>query len=398
VLESAPVPSLPQLIRRSSWALLLVFVMLAAIAATTGLDSARADQIESKQAEARAVEAHVNQLNAQVDSAVNAYNEANVQLRRANTRVVQNAALLKVARTNLKAARHQLAKLLVAGYKGQAPQVEVYVLGATSISNLVDRIDFVARTDNGQKDILNQIHTSERAIAAHQKALVADRAAARHLVRTRTAQRRHIQSLLSAQQSYLASIKSDIANLIKQRQAAERAAARRAAAAAAAQQAAQQAATPKGGGATTTQTGNTGGGGGTDTGGGGGGTVTIPPAGSLGEKAVQIAEQEIGVPYVWGGSTPAGFDCSGLTMWVYAQLGIHLDHYTGSQWNEGVHVPRDQLQPGDLVFFEPTLGHVGMYIGNGAFIHAPHTGTTVQISSLSGWYAAEYQGAVRVTG
>ncbi len=114
---------------------------------------------------------------------------------------------------------------------------------------------------------------------------------------------------------------------------------------------------------------------------------------------MQIAEQELGVPYVWGGASPSGFDCSGLTMWVYAQLGIHLDHYTGSQWNEGVHVPESQLAPGDLVFFEPTLGHVGMYIGNGAFIHAPHTGTVVQISSLSDpWYSSEYQGAVRVTG
>ena len=114
---------------------------------------------------------------------------------------------------------------------------------------------------------------------------------------------------------------------------------------------------------------------------------------------MQIAEGELGVPYVWGGASPAGFDCSGLTMWVYAQLGIHLDHYTGSQWDAGPHVPRNDLEPGDLVFFEPDIGHVGIYIGNGLFIHAPHTGTVVQISSLSeSWYAEEYQGAVRVTG
>jgi cell wall-associated NlpC family hydrolase len=119
----------------------------------------------------------------------------------------------------------------------------------------------------------------------------------------------------------------------------------------------------------------------------------------VGEQAVQIAMGELGVPYVWGGASPAGFDCSGLTMWVYAQLGIHLDHYTGSQWTAGPHVSESDLAPGDLVFFEPDIGHVGIYIGNGEFIHAPHTGTVVQISSLSdSWYAAEYQGAVRVTG
>jgi cell wall-associated NlpC family hydrolase len=127
--------------------------------------------------------------------------------------------------------------------------------------------------------------------------------------------------------------------------------------------------------------------------------VPVPPASSVGAQAVQIAMGELGVPYVWGGASPSGFDCSGLTMWVYAQLGIHLDHYTGSQWTAGVPVPYDQLAPGDLVFFEPDIGHVGIYIGNGEFIHAPHTGTVVQISSLSdSWYAAEYQGARRVTG
>jgi cell wall-associated NlpC family hydrolase len=125
----------------------------------------------------------------------------------------------------------------------------------------------------------------------------------------------------------------------------------------------------------------------------------VPPASSVGAQAVQIAMGELGVPYVWGGASPAGFDCSGLTMWVYAQLGISLGHFTGSQWNAGVHVSRDQLAPGDLVFFEPGIGHVGIYIGGDEFIHAPHTGTVVQISSLSdAWYAAEYQGAVRVTG
>ncbi len=97
---------------------------------------------------------------------------------------------------------------------------------------------------------------------------------------------------------------------------------------------------------------------------------------------MQIAEHELGVPYVWGGASPSGFDCSGLTMWVYAQLGIYLDHYTGGRsGTPGAHVPRDQLAPGDLVFFEPSLGHVGMYIGNGLVHPRPahrHRGADLQ--------------------
>jgi cell wall-associated NlpC family hydrolase len=112
---------------------------------------------------------------------------------------------------------------------------------------------------------------------------------------------------------------------------------------------------------------------------------------------VGIAMQFLGVPYVWGGASPSGFDCSGLVMYVYAQVGVSLPHYTGAQWAMGVPVAYSDLQPGDLVFFDG-LGHVGLYIGGGEFIHAPHTGDVVRIDSLSeGWYAATYDGARRIT-
>jgi cell wall-associated NlpC family hydrolase len=110
--------------------------------------------------------------------------------------------------------------------------------------------------------------------------------------------------------------------------------------------------------------------------------------------------QYLGVPYAWGGASPKGFDCSGLVMYVFAQVGISLPHYTVAQYNypDSVSVPRDQLQPGDLVFFAG-LGHVGIYVGGGNFIHAPHTGSSVRIDSLSGgWYASEYDGAKRILG
>jgi cell wall-associated NlpC family hydrolase len=82
-------------------------------------------------------------------------------------------------------------------------------------------------------------------------------------------------------------------------------------------------------------------------------------------------------------------------MYVYAQVGISLPHYTVSQYGMGTAVSRSQLQPGDLVFFDG-LGHEGIYIGNNQFIHAPHTGDVVKISSISGWYASTYVGARRL--
>jgi cell wall-associated NlpC family hydrolase len=125
----------------------------------------------------------------------------------------------------------------------------------------------------------------------------------------------------------------------------------------------------------------------------------VPSAGPVGLRAVAIAERFLGVPYVWGGATPAGFDCSGLVMYAYGQLGVSLLHFSGSQYHEGTPVPESALAPGDLVFFHPGRlgpGHVGMYLGDGRFIHAPHSGDVVKISSLADFgYASSYVGAVR---
>jgi cell wall-associated NlpC family hydrolase len=110
---------------------------------------------------------------------------------------------------------------------------------------------------------------------------------------------------------------------------------------------------------------------------------------------VSVALQYLGVPYVWGGASPSGFDCSGLTMYAYAKVGVSLPHNAAMQYGMGTPVSRSQLAPGDLVFFSG-LSHVGMYIGGGRFVHAPHTGDVVKISSLSEyWYSTTYVGARR---
>ena len=129
------------------------------------------------------------------------------------------------------------------------------------------------------------------------------------------------------------------------------------------------------------------------------GAKPAPPAEMLpttGEKAVEIALRYLGTPYVWAGASPAGFDCSGFVMYVYGKLGISLPHSSWMLWDEGRPVARRDLEAGDIVFFGG-LGHVGIYIGGGRFVHSPHSGDVVKISSFSdGWYGSTYDGARRV--
>ena len=113
-------------------------------------------------------------------------------------------------------------------------------------------------------------------------------------------------------------------------------------------------------------------------------------------KVVRFARHFLGIRYSYGGTSPgSGFDCSGFTRFIYAHFGITLPHYSGAQFGLGRRVSRGGLRPGDLLFFDG-LGHVGLYVGAGRFIHAPHSGTRVSIDSLSGWYSGRYDGARRL--
>jgi cell wall-associated NlpC family hydrolase len=118
---------------------------------------------------------------------------------------------------------------------------------------------------------------------------------------------------------------------------------------------------------------------------------------AFGTRAVQYARGLLGSPYRYGGDSPrTGFDCSGFVRFVYGHFGVRLPHSSYADFDLGRGVPRTSLRPGDLVFFDGT-GHVGMYIGGGRFIHAPHTGASVEIASLSDpWYQSRYDGARRL--
>jgi peptidoglycan DL-endopeptidase CwlO len=140
------------------------------------------------------------------------------------------------------------------------------------------------------------------------------------------------------------------------------------------------------------------------------GSLGIGPTGSQGQagedatsahstrgaRAAAVATRYLGVPYRWGGASPSGFDCSGFVMYVFGRVGVSLPHNAAAQYRYGRPVSRGNLAPGDLVFFDG-LGHVGIYLRGGRFIHAPHTGDVVKISSIwDSWYASRWVGARRL--
>jgi cell wall-associated NlpC family hydrolase len=124
--------------------------------------------------------------------------------------------------------------------------------------------------------------------------------------------------------------------------------------------------------------------------------VPVAPV-APGDRVVALAQSLLGVPYRSGGASPqTGFDCSGLVQYVYGQLGMALPHYSGALWRLGQSVDADLLAPGDVVFFDQAR-HVGIYIGGGLFIHAPHTGARVRVDVVTAsWYGATFDGARRL--
>ena len=274
---------------------------------------------------------------------IETYNAAQIKLDSIEAELRVNENRLAVAKANYTQAEATLSARLVTLYtSGEESTLEV-LLGSSSLDDLLDRVDTVNRLSEQDARIVNEVRGFRTEIKEREAKLTMARSEQERLVAERAAKRDEIRGQLAERQQLLGSIKDQIAKMRAAEQAQQ-------------QRLANQA---------ETRVSN-------DFGGN--------PAGHY-SGVVGIAMQYLGVPYVWGGASPSGFDCSGLTMYVYAQVGVSLPHNAAMQWNKLPHIGRDSLAPGDLVFYSG-LNHVGIYVGDGQIIHAPTFGDHVRLASV----------------
>ena len=322
--------------------------------------------------------AQVQQLGASLETAIAQYQYATIRLNRIQRDLNTNRRELHIAKANLKTSQGIIAKRLVSLYHNGEPSTLEVIFGSKSLDDMMNRLDSEKTVSKLDTRVLHNVKASRKTVEASGKVLAHERALQTQIVAERAAKKREIESKLAEQHRLLASIKGQIAQMEAAQRAEQLRLERAAQARLIAAKGNQATASSTVVGITATTPGAD--------------TVVAPP--SQYQGVVAYAMSQIGTPYVWGGSAPGGFDCSGLVMWAYAQVGVSLPHSSYAQYNYGVPVSSSELEPGDLVFFDG-LGHVGMYIGGGQFIEAPHTGAFVQISNLAD-RMGDYVGARRI--
>ena len=290
--------------------LALIITLTAGAVAASG--TAAASPIAAKRAEAQQVETQIQQAQSSLERQIEAYNKVHDDYAATRTKLRRSRELLGVAKANLGRAQKNLAASLTQAYKNGGNDDLAYLLASSSFSDLVDNVSVLEKASNASGQLLTTIVKYKKEVST-QEATLQTETAKLHQELGEMAQRKHaIESQISSLHTREAQISSDIKRLIDEEQRRQDAAAAAAAAAA------------TGGGTSSSSSSSS-----------TGGDIPIPPSGTLGGQAVAIAMQYLGTPYVWGGASPGGFDCSGLTMYVYSQLGVGLPHNAASavrQW------------------------------------------------------------------
>ena len=263
-----------------------------------------ASSISSKRAEARQVENQIMNQEAALEKQIEKYNAVHQHYLQTRHQLQNNRIVLAVAKKNLAHAQKLLAQSLTSAYKSTDEDVVSFLLASHSFSELVDHVQVLQRANDANSNLIAQIAQTKKVIAVRTRQLTTETAQLAKDQQAQLAAKQKVEAGLHSLQARKSQISADIQHLIDQQQAREQAAATAAAAAAS-------------GGSSV---------------GGTGGSIPVPPSSTLGGQAVAIAEQYLGVPYVWGGASPSGFDCSGLVMYVYGRLGVSLPHNAAAQY------------------------------------------------------------------
>jgi cell wall-associated NlpC family hydrolase len=339
--------------------------------------------IAGQRAQIAQLENQLNSINYQADAAVNNYDGAMWRLQTAKQQISENSAAITSDTAQLARSEGVLATRLRELYANPQPNAVQVLLATGNITSVVDTESLVEHIGNEDGQVVKGVRTTLNNLKTNRVQLLAAQQTAVQQVAAAQQQKSKVLALLGQQKAVLANAQASLRQAIAAQQAAAAAAAAAQAAAIRAAQrnaAAQQAAT--------TQVSSSSG-----TGSGASSTPPVSlPSDAGNAAAVAVAERYIGVPYVWGGESPSGFDCSGLVAYAYAQIGKSLPHYTVAQYDMFPKVPLGDLQPGDIVFFYG-LSHEAMYIGGGMLIQAPHTGAFVEYTPLSSMGTPD--GAVR---
>jgi cell wall-associated NlpC family hydrolase len=338
--------------RRAAASTVLALVVLALAPAT----SAKPTREEIEDAQAR-----IQEMDQRLGLLVEQYDQTQVALDELQAQLAELRAAIDRARAAEAQANQRLATSARAAYMNQGSSFGL-LLSSKSFSILSDRLYYLDTVARQQDDIA--VHADVAAEEAHRAAAQLQVALSeqRVLLDRLGEQRAEIEAGIADQEAMVQELEEELQQQIRERRQAELAA----------QQAAQQAA-PQGPAP----------------------VAADPPAisGQGAAAAIAAAESVLGVPYQYAGASPeTGFDCSGLTMWAWAHGGVSLPHSSQMQYASLPHVSQSQVQPGDLIFFYSPISHVGLYVGGGMMIHAPHTGSVVSRVAV---YWEYFAGAAR---
>jgi len=351
--------------KRQLTAFLVAVPVLVGIFVLAGSASAT-PTVSSKRADAQRAMEQINQMDMQIEVVGTKWQGAQYHLGQTKAKLNSTKVSLELARKSLDAARHSLARRLISLYmeQGDASDSTVAVLfQATSIQDMIDRVDAAQRISDHDSRVVKQVKTLRDQTASQAASLEKLQAKQQSYANQISSQLSALKRKQAEREAYVSSVKREIASLIaEQKRQAQLAAARARQTIASYNSPAPSSSGPSAAGPSA--------------------GYTAPAASSVGAGVVQAAMSRLGAPYVWGAAGPTSFDCSGLVVWSFAQMNISLPHYSYSQMSGGTPVSVSDLQPGDLVFFYGG-SHVGIYIGGGQFVHAPHTGDVVRVASLS---------------